>query len=116
VRLPLAGRTIPVIADEYVDREFGTGVVGDARARSQRLRGGPAPWPADARRAEPDATINDNAPERYRGLDRFVARKKVVNDPRHDPLVEAKKHKLVAALRAHRPDRRAMLTDQWFWR
>ncbi|HRC39032.1 MAG TPA: class I tRNA ligase family protein, partial [Rubrivivax sp.] len=79
VRLPLCERLIPVIADDYVDREFGTGVVKVTPAHDAN------DYAVGQRHGLPmigvltlDATINDNAPARYRGLDRFVARKQVV--------------------------------------
>jgi valyl-tRNA synthetase len=80
--LPLVGaRTIPVIADDYVDQEFGTGVVKVTPAHDAN------DYAVGLRHDLPiigvltlDAKINDNAPEAYRGLDRFVARKKVVAD------------------------------------
>ncbi len=75
--LPLTGRTIPVIADEYVDREFGTGGVKITPAHDfndfaigQRHKLEPIPI------FTLTATINENAPEPYRGLDRYVARKR----------------------------------------
>jgi valyl-tRNA synthetase len=81
VRLPLCDRLIPVIADAYVDREFGTGVVKvtpahDANDYAVGQRHGlPMIGVLDLH-----AKVNDNAPAAYRGLDRFVARKKVVAD------------------------------------
>jgi len=71
VRLPLAEREIPVIADEYVDREFGTGVVKITPAHDFN------DWAVGQRHGLPsipifnlDASVNDNAPAKYRGLDR----------------------------------------------
>jgi len=117
VELPLTGRTIPVIADEYVDREFGTGVVKVTPAHDVNDHA------VGQRHDLPvigvltlDAKINDNAPERYRGLDRFDARKKVVADlEQQGLLVEVKKHKLVVP-RCGRTGQivEPMLTDQWF--
>ncbi len=117
VRLPLCNRDIPVITDEYVDREFGTGVVKVTPAHDQN------DYAVGQRHALPligvltlDATINDNAPEAYRGLDRFVARKKVVADLEAlGLLVEVKKHKLTVP-RCARTGQivEPMLTDQWF--
>ena len=117
VRLPLCDRLIPVIADAYVDREFGTGVVKvtpahDANDYAVGQRHG---LPMIGVLA-PDATINDNAPAAYRGLDRFVARKKVVADlDALGLLVETKKHRLVVP-RCARTGQivEPMLTDQWF--
>ena len=117
VTLPLCERTIPVIADAYVDREFGTGVVKvtpahDANDYAVGLRHG---LPTIGVLAL-DATVNDNAPLPYRGLDRFVARKKVVADlDALGLLVETKKHKLMVP-RCARTGQvvEPMLTDQWF--
>lgn len=117
VRLPLAGRDIPVIADDYVDREFGTGVVKVTPAHD------PNDYQVGQRHGLPmigvlnlDATVNDNAPAAYRGLDRFVARKKVVADlEAQGLLVDTKKHKLMVP-RCARTGQvvEPMLTDQWF--
>jgi len=117
VTLPLCDRTIPVIADDYVDREFGTGVVKVTPAHDVNDHA------VGQRHGLPvigvltlDAKINDNAPEAYRGLDRFVARKKVVADLEAQGfLVEVKKHKLQVP-RCERTGQviEPMLTDQWF--
>ena len=117
VQLPLCGRTIPIIADDYVDREFGTGVVKVTPAHDVN------DYAVGQRHQLPligvlhlNATINDNAPEPYRGLDRFAARKAVVVDLDHAGLlVEIKKHKLMVP-RCARTGQvvEPMLTDQWF--
>ena len=117
VKLPLTDRTIPVIADAYVDRAFGTGVVKvtpahDANDYAVGQRHGlPMIGVLDL-----DAKINSNAPAAYQGLDRFVARKKVVADlDAAGLLVETKKHKLQVP-RCARTGQvvEPMLTDQWF--
>ena len=117
VTLPLCGRTIPVIADDYVDMSFGTGVVKVTPAHDSN------DYAVGQRHQLPviciltlDAAINDNAPENYRGLDRFVARKAVVADLEAQGfLVEVKKHKLMVP-RCTRTGQviEPMLTDQWF--
>ncbi|NDF44267.1 MAG: valine--tRNA ligase, partial [Betaproteobacteria bacterium] len=117
VQLPLCNRTIPVIADDYVDREFGTGVVKVTPAHDVN------DYAVGQRHQLPiigvlnlDATINHNAPEKYQGLDRFVARKAVVADlDAAGLLVEVKKHKLMVP-RCARTGQvvEPMLTDQWF--
>ena len=117
VRLPLCDREIPVIADAYVDKEFGTGVVKVTPAHD------PNDYAVGQRHQLPiigvltlDAKINDNAPPAYRGLDRFEARKKVVADLEALGLLEeTKRHKLMVP-RCARTGQvvEPMLTDQWF--
>ncbi|MDO8385495.1 MAG: valine--tRNA ligase, partial [Polaromonas sp.] len=117
VVLPLCGRNIPVIADDYVDKAFGTGVVKVTPAHDSN------DYAVGQRHQLPmigvltlDAAINDNAPEKYRGMDRFVARKAVVADlEAQGLLVEVKKHKLMVP-RCARTGAviEPMLTDQWF--
>ncbi|MBI2748933.1 MAG: valine--tRNA ligase [Burkholderiales bacterium] len=117
VTLPLCNRTIPVIADDYVDKAFGTGVVKVTPAHDQN------DYQVGQRHKLPmicvltlDAKINDQASAAYQGLDRFVARKKVVADLEAGGfLVEVKKHKLMVP-RCARTGQviEPMLTDQWF--
>ncbi|MDD3883412.1 MAG: valine--tRNA ligase [Gallionella sp.] len=117
VKLPLCDREIPVIADEYVDKEFGTGVVKVTPAHDFN------DYAVGQRHQLPmisvltlDGKINDHAPEQYRGMDRFAARKQIVADLETAGLfVKADKHKL----KVPRGDRTGvviepMLTDQWF--
>jgi valyl-tRNA synthetase len=119
VTLPLTGREIPVIADAYVDREFGTGVVKVTPAHDFNDHA------VGQRHGLPliniftaDAAVNANAPEQYRGLDRFDARKAVLADlEAAGLLVETRAHKL----QVPRGDRSGQaiepyLTDQWFVR
>ncbi len=117
VRLPLTDREIPVIADGYVDRAFGTGVVKVTPAHDAN------DYAVGQRHGLPiigvlalDATVNDEAPAAYRGLDRFVARKRVVADlAAQGLLVETRKHRLTVP-RCARTGQivEPMLTDQWF--
>ncbi len=117
VTLPLCKRTIPVIADDYVDKAFGTGVVKVTPAHDQN------DYAVGQRHKLPmicvltlDAKINSEAPADYQGLDRFVARKKVVKDLEAlGLLIEVKKHKLMVP-RCARTGQviEPMLTDQWF--
>jgi valyl-tRNA synthetase len=117
VTLPLTGREIPVIADDYVDREFGTGVVKVTPAHDFN------DYQVGQRHSlplinifTPDAVTNDAVPEPYRGLDRYDARKVVLSDlEAAGLLVETKPHKL----QVPRGDRTGQviepyLTDQWF--
>ncbi len=117
VTLPLTGREIPVIADSYVDREFGTGVVKVTPAHDfNDYQVGQRHTLPLINLFTPDAAINDNAPQKYRGMDRYVARKAVLADLEAlDLLIETKPHKL----QVPRGDRSGQaiepyLTDQWF--
>ncbi len=81
IELPLTGRQIPVITDDYVDMEFGTGCVKITPAHDFN------DYDMGKRHDLPvinifddDAAINDSAPEAYRGMDRFEARKQIVAD------------------------------------
>src|SRR6201991_4153696 len=117
LHLPLSGRDIPVIAEDYVEREFGTGCVKITPAHDfndyaigQRHKLAPIEI------FTLDAKVNDNAPEKYRGLDRYDARKLILADLEASGLlVETKPHKLQVPV-SQRSDAviEPMLTDQWF--
>jgi valyl-tRNA synthetase len=79
VRLPIVGRLIPIIADDYADPEKGSGAVKITPAHdfNDFLVGKRHSLPM-INILDPFARINGNAPLEYRGLDRFAARKKVV--------------------------------------
>jgi valyl-tRNA synthetase len=117
VRLPLTGREIPIIADAHVDPEFGTGCVKVTPAHdfNDHAVGQRHGLPALSILTL-DAKINDDAPEKYRGMDRFDARKAIVDDlEAQGLLVCVEKH----TLKVPRSDRTGvivepMLTDQWF--
>ncbi len=117
IKLPITGRLIPVIADDYVDQEFGTGCVKITPAHDFN------DYDMGKRHNLPminiltdDAKINDDAPEAYRGLDRFDARKQIVADlDAQGALVKIEPHKL----KVPRGDRTGAviepyLTDQWY--
>ena len=81
LKLPLTGKEIPIIADSYVDKEFGTGMVKITPAHD------PNDWEVGLRHnlevvnlLNPDGTLNDNVPEKYRGLKCEQARKLVIED------------------------------------
>ena len=121
VKLPITGRLVPVIADEHVDKDFGTGVVKVTPAHDTN------DYQVGLRHSLPMLTIFDleakvsaheatDIPAEYVGLDRFVARKKIVAQLDADgQLVEVKKHKLMVP-RCARTGQviEPMLTDQWF--
>jgi len=117
VRLPLAERTLPIIADDYVDPAFGTGCVKITPAHDFN------DYQVGQRHHLPplniftlDARINTLAPTEYQGLERFEARRKVIADLEAQGLLHAiEPHRLMVP----RGDRshaviEPMLTDQWF--
>ncbi|MGE5737912.1 MAG: valine--tRNA ligase [Betaproteobacteria bacterium] len=117
VRLPLADRDIPVIGDDYVDPAFGTGVVKITPAHDFN------DWAVGQRHQLPalaifnlDATVNDNAPAKYRGLDRYAARKAVLADLQAAGLVVSEKAHTMIVPRCGRTGEvvEPMLTDQWY--
>ncbi len=117
VTLPLTGRSVPVIADDYVDRAFGTGVVKVTPAHDfNDYQVGLRHNLPMINLFTPVAAINDNAPGKYRGLDRYEARKVILAELEEQGiLVETKAHKL----QVPRGDRTQQviepyLTDQWF--
>jgi len=117
VELPLTGRRIPVLADASVDKAFGTGAVKITPAHDfddyeVGRRHGLEPLEIFTL----EAKINDNGPPKYRGLDRYAARKAVLADLRAAGLVaDGKPHKMVVP-RCGRTGEvvEPMLTDQWF--
>jgi len=117
VILPLCDRTIPIVADAMVERDFGTGCVKITGAHDFNDYG------AAMRHDLPliviftlDARINDNGPKQFRGMDRYEARKAVVAQlEREDFLVGVEPHKMMVPKSGRtgvvvEP----MLTDQWF--
>jgi len=117
VRLPLTDREIPIIADDYVDPEFGTGCVKITPAHDFN------DYEMGKRHDLPminiftvDASINDEVECDYRGMDRFAARKRIVEDLDAQGLLEKiEDHRLMVP----RGDRSGTvvepyLTDQWF--
>ncbi len=117
VELPLTGRRIPVIADDYVDPEFGTGCVKITPAHDFN------DYAVGKRHDLPliniftiDAAVNENAPAAYQGMDRYEARKQVVKDLEAQGYLEkVEDHKLMVP----RGDRsnavvEPYLTDQWY--
>ena len=104
VRLPLCDRDIPIIADDYVDPAFGTGCVKITPAHDfNDWKMGERHGLAAISVLTLDARINDQAPAAYRGLDRYDARKKILEDLRAaDCLVSEKPHTLMVPRSARR--------------
>jgi valyl-tRNA synthetase len=119
LRLPLTERRIPVIADAYVDPDFGSGCVKITPAHDfNDNEVGRRHELAQINIFTPRATLNDNVPERFRGLDRFEARQRVLDElDAAGLLARTEKHKLMVP----RGDRSGAviepyLTDQWYVR
>jgi valyl-tRNA synthetase len=119
LRLPLAGRDIPIIADAYVDPAFGSGCVKITPAHDfNDYEIGQRHHLPLINIFTPTAALADTVPERFRGLDRFVARERVLAELADAGLIEKiEKHKLVVP----RGDRSGAilepyLTDQWYVR
>ncbi|MFO0481430.1 MAG: valine--tRNA ligase, partial [bacterium] len=115
--LPLCGREIPVIADAYVDPAFGTGCVKITPAHDfNDFQVGERHGLAPIGILTLDAKLNDHAPEKYRGMDRYVARKAVLADLREAGLLVGEKpHKMMVPRCARTGEVvEPMLTDQWF--
>jgi valyl-tRNA synthetase len=117
VRLPLAERTIPVIADDYVDPEFGSGCVKITPAHDFNdyqvgIRHNLQPISI----LDAGARLNENVPPAYRGLDRFQARKRILADLKTQGLLVSEKAHRLRVPRSGRTGEivEPMLTDQWF--
>ncbi len=117
LRLPLAGRDIPVIADDFVDPAFGSGCVKITPAHDfNDYEVGQRHQLPQINVFTPRATMADTVPERFRGLDRFEARKRIVAELDAAGLIEKiDKHRL----HVPRGDRSGAvlepyLTDQWY--
>jgi valyl-tRNA synthetase len=117
VMLPIVGRRIPIIADDYVDPEFGTGCVKITPAHDFN------DYDIGKRHDLPmyniltdDAALNDEVPESYRGLDRFVARDKIVSEFESLDLLEKIEDYTVKIPRGDRSHAvvEPYLTDQWY--
>ena len=117
VKLPLVGRLIPIVGDEYADPEKGTGCVKITPAHDfNDYEVGKRHDLEVLNIFDDSAAINSNAPEKYQGLDRFVARKQIVSDMDELGLLdEIKAH----SLQVPRGDRSGSviepyMTDQWY--
>ena len=117
VRLPLTDRVIPVIADEYVDPEKGTGAVKITPAHDfNDFEVGQRHGQTPINIMEADGTLNANVPAAYRGLDRFEARKRVVADLAAQGLLEREEEIVHVVPFGDRSQSviEPWLTDQWF--
>ncbi len=117
IKLPLTEREIPIIADQHVDQEFGSGCVKITPAHDFN------DYDIGKRHDLPvlnifnaDASINNNAPEKYQGMDRFVARKQILADLDAQGLLEKTEDHTLVIPKGDRTGAviEPLLTDQWF--
>jgi len=119
VLLPLTNRRVPIIADHYVDQTFGSGCVKITPAHDFN------DYDMGRRHDLPlinvfndDASINDNAPEKYRGMDRYVAREAILKDLDDLNLMDKIEDHMMAVPRGEKSGVvvEPFLSDQWFVR
>ena len=117
INLPLSDRKIPIIADDYVDMEFGTGCVKITPAHDfNDYEIGQRHKLEIINVLTDNASINLNAPTKYQGLDRFEARKAIVNDLEKQKLIEKIDPHTLMVPRGDRTNSiiEPYMTDQWF--
>ena len=115
--LPIVGRRIPIIADDYVDPEFGTGCVKITPAHDfNDYDIGKRHDLAMHNILTDDAALNDEVPEAYRGMDRFDARKKIVAEFESLGLLDKVEDYTIKIPRGDRSGTivEPYLTDQWY--
>ncbi|HEX6910280.1 MAG TPA: valine--tRNA ligase [Longimicrobium sp.] len=119
IDLPLAGRRIPVVADDYVDPEFGSGAVKMTPAHDPNdFEVAQRTGLASLNVMTPDAVMNDAAPQAFRGMDRFEARRAVVAAFEAAGLLERVEEHTHAVPHCYRCDTvvEPRLSEQWFVR
>ena len=117
LKLPLTDREIPVIADDYVDKEFGSGCVKITPAHDfNDFEVGKRHNLEQVNIMTKTAHLNDNVPEKYRGMDRYEARKAVIEDLKAQGLlVGIKPHKHMVPLVPRTGEVvEPMISEQWF--
>jgi valyl-tRNA synthetase len=117
VRLPLVGRLIPIVADDYADPEKGSGAVKITPAHDfNDFEVGRRHDLEALNIFDRDAHLNDAVPEKYRGLERFAARKQVLADLEAEGLIEKIEDQVLMVPHHDRSGEiiEPFLTDQWF--
>jgi len=117
VKLPLVGRLIPIVGDDYADPEKGTGCVKITPAHDfNDYEVGKRHDLEIINIFDDSAAVNDTAPEQYQGLDRFVARKQIVADLDALGLLDEVKAHTLQVPRAERSNSiiEPYMTDQWY--
>ena len=117
IKLPLTDRLIPIIADDYVDKDFGSGCVKITPAHdfNDHEIGKRHNLPI-INIFTPSAVINDNAPQTYQNLDRYAARKKIIADLEQQKLLKKIEPHRLSVPKGDRSGSviEPYLTDQWF--
>ncbi|MBR6152961.1 MAG: valine--tRNA ligase [Treponema sp.] len=117
LKLPLTGKEIPIIADDYVDKEFGTGMVKITPAHD------PNDWEVGLRHnlevvnlLTPDGRLNENVPEKYRGLKPEQARALIIEDLEACGLYKGEEKMVLSVGHCYRCKTvvEPYLSDQWF--
>lgn len=117
IHLPLTDRSIPIIADEYVEKEFGSGCVKITPAHDfNDYAIGQRHQLTPINIFTPTAHINENAPTAYQGLERFAAREKILHDLEALGLIEKIEKHLLKVPRGEKTDAiiEPYITQQWF--
>ena len=117
VQLPLTDRTLPIIADRYVDSEFGTGVVKITPAHDfNDYEMGRRHDLELINIFNPDASLNDSVPTAYQGLDRYAARKQIIADLEAAGLLEKIEDHKLSVPRGEKSGVvvEPYLSDQWY--
>lgn len=117
VIVPICNRKIPIVADHFVEKEFGTGIVKITPAHDMNdFEVGKRHKLGLLNILHPDARLNENTPEAYQGLDRFIARKKLVAElDEKGFLQKIQPHKLIVGIseRGNVPIE-YYLSEQWY--
>ncbi len=117
VEVPLTERTIPIIADDYVDKEFGSGCLKVTPAHDVNdFQIGIRHSLPQINVMNPDATMGDQAPERFHGMDRFDCRNQVVEELKSLNQLSKIEERMTPVGRAQRSGAiiEYRLSDQWF--
>ncbi len=119
VVVPISNREIPIISDNYVEKDFGTGAVKITPAHDKNdFEIGKRHNLGLMNIMNPDATLNTEVPSHYQGLDRFVARKKLIEELKQNNLLgKTEPYKLSIGIseRGHVPIE-YYLSEQWYIR
>lgn len=117
LKLPMTDRKIPIIADESIDQEFGTGCVKITPAHDfNDYEIGKRHQLNRINILNKDATLNHEVPENYQGLDRFVARKQLVAELKASGLLEKEEPHTLKIPRGEKSEVviEPYLTEQWY--